>query len=143
MNTMTSPAASSSVADTARLIVLDVRDGRVTLGVPRTEYRLDVATTSALPANAVGRRIVGRLEGRALRLHPASAGGRFIEPADGHPRIVQGSVRAVDVLTRRILIDAVVPMSLRLADDQPLEQFAPGAMVNCYVESGMRFVPAD
>lgn len=139
----TPTSAAPPATDTTRLIVLEAGNGRVTLGIPKTEYRLDVATAAALPASALGRRSTGRLVGRALRLHPASAGGRFIEPVDGHPRIVQGSVLAVDAATRGILIDAVVPMWLRTADDQPLEQFALGAMVNCYVESGMRWVPIE
>ncbi|HMN97365.1 MAG TPA: hypothetical protein PKC43_12905 [Phycisphaerales bacterium] len=130
--------------DEFRATVVEADEGRVVIAVPGTEYRLWLRPISPLPAirARLGRRIAGRVAGRALRLHPAAAGGRFIEPIDGVPRIVQGAVLAVDGSRRSVLLDVGIPIRLELLVDQPLESFAPGSLWNCYIESGATFAAA-
>ena len=75
----------------------------------------------------------------ALRMHQASAGGNFIEPLDGRPRIVQGTVLAIDPSSNEVVVDLVVPFRLSIADGQAPAMFTSGEMVNFYVEPGCRF----
>lgn len=130
--------------DVARGIIQSLIDARIELTISGTNYQIHL--TPAVPvaqiAVAVGKRITGRIHGKALRIFKAHGGGRFIEPIWGEPRIVAGIVQAVDEPNRRILVDVAVPMWLTLAERQPADMFKVGDLVNCYVESGTRFEPA-
>ncbi|MBM4111805.1 MAG: hypothetical protein FJ253_00270 [Phycisphaerae bacterium] len=138
-----STGADSAVNDVARVRVESAADTQVILSVPNTNYRLHLAPGAPLSAfpSEPGRRAKGVISGKALRMHRAVAGGSFIEPIEGHPRIVQGSVLAVDLDRNRVLIHAAVPMWLAAADGQLASDFQTGDMVNFYAESGMRFTP--
>ncbi len=110
------------------------------VSVPGTEYVLQFAaggSTSVAP----GKRVVGTITGRAQKFHRPHAGGEFIEPVEGHPRIVQGRIRDMDTATNRVLLQAVVPMWVTLQDGQSARDFAPGDFVNFYMESGVVFAP--
>jgi len=138
-----STGANPATNDLARVRVESAADTEVILSVPNTNYRLYLvpgAPLSEFPSEP-GRRAKGVISGRALRMHRATAGGSFIEPIEGHPRIVQGSVLAVDLDRNRVLIHAAVPMWLAVADGQLASDFQTGDMVNFYAESGMRFTP--
>ncbi|MEY3022229.1 MAG: hypothetical protein RIS86_1427 [Planctomycetota bacterium] len=127
-----------ATAATLRLVRADA--DRIVLSVPGTGYELDLVpagTTSVAP----GKRLRGTLSGRAQKLHRSSAGGEFIEPVQGHPRIVQGRVRAVDAGGGRLLVQAVVPMWIEPAAGQSAGEFRPGEIVNFYMESGVAFAP--
>ena len=127
----------------ARAVVDRVGDDHVVLRLPHTEYRLRFAL--AAPASAIdisaGKRIRGTITGRALRIHPASAGGCFIEPVVGEPRIVAGRVVALDEPGRRVLVDAAVPMWLELEENQDPGLLRAAGLVNCHVMSGATFTP--
>jgi hypothetical protein len=89
-----------------------------------------------------GERIAGIIEGRALCVFVARAGGAFVEPLWGPPRIIQGRIRAVDVAGNRLLVVAAAPIWVQVGDaDQRASGFAEGQMVNFYVQSGMTFTP--
>jgi hypothetical protein len=101
------------------------------ISVPGTEYVLRLhlkGATSVAP-------------GKAQKVHRASAGGEFIEPVEGHPRIVQGRVRATDLASNRVLVQAVVPMWITPAAGQSARDFHAGDFVNFYMESGVTFAP--
>lgn len=118
-------------------------DTEVILSLPNTKYVLHLkpgAPLNAFPSEP-GRRARGVIRGRALRMHRAQAGGSFIEPIEGHPRIVQGVVRAIDADRSRVLLHAVVPMWFDLSEGQLATDFQIGDMVNFYAESGMTFTP--
>ncbi len=121
-----------------------VTQGRLVLAVPGTAYQLDLvaAVGAAAEVPVAGKRIKGTIEARALRVHTARGGGRFIEPVEGAPRIVAGSVRAVDGPSGRVLVDAVVPMWVSVPAEQYNDAFSPGALENFYVESGATFTQA-
>jgi len=110
------------------------------VSVPHTEYMLRLHLTSPT-AVAPGKRIRGVISGQAQKLHRAHAGGEFIEPVEGHPRIVQGRIRSVDAGSNRVLVQAVVPMWVSLAPGQSAGEFHPGDFVNFYMESGVSFAP--
>lgn len=135
---------SSTTTDLCRAVLLEVLDGDVVLGLPGTSYRIRLrckGDASSLMGR-VGKRILGRIEGKAMRMHAAHGGGRFIEPVFGHPRIVNGTIAAIDAPGRRVLLDMVVPAWLTLAEGQAADDFAVGQLVNLYVESGMTFTPS-
>jgi len=139
----TAPASSSTC--TVRLE--EVRgsantggSGSFLVSVPGTEYVLDLVSGGAT-AVPLGKRVTGSVSGRAQKLHRAHAGGEFIEPVEGHPRIVQGRVRETDPTGNRLLLQAVVPMWITLSADQSARSFMAGDIVNFYMESGVVFTP--
>ena len=69
------------------------------------------------------------------------AGGNFIEPLDGRPRIVQGTVLAIDPTANEVLLDLVVPIRLEMFEGQSAGEFATGEMVNFYMHPGATFTP--
>ena len=110
------------------------------VSVPGTEYMLRLHLKGSVHA-AAGKRVRGVISGSAQKFHRASAGGEFIEPVEGHPRIVQGRVRATDVGANRVLVQAVVPMWVTPAAGQSARDFQAGDFVNFYMESGVSFAP--
>lgn len=139
----TAPASSS----TATVRLEEVRGsagsgsaGSFVLSVPGTEYVLDLVAGGAT-STPLGKRLTGVVSGRAQKLHRSHAGGEFIEPVEGHPRIVQGRVRETDPTGNRLLLQAVVPMWITLSADQSARSFMAGDIVNFYMESGVVFTP--
>ncbi|MCP3904674.1 MAG: hypothetical protein GY715_13690 [Planctomycetes bacterium] len=138
---------STNVDDQAlsRGVLDSVEDGRIVLRLPGTDYRVtlrvDDTDRALLPPK--GKRVRGTITARALRMHPAAGGGRYIEPADGEPRIVSGTVLAIDVEAERVLVNVAVPMWLHAGSEQDFSVLSVGSLVNCYVESGATFRPAS
>jgi hypothetical protein len=128
----------------------DPTDECVILGVHGTDYLLELTPTIPCdrfpePRSKRNRRIRGVVHGRALKLHRAQAGGRFVEPVHGQPRIVQGTVYEVDGPNDRILMDVVVPMWITVDSEitgQVASDFTPGDLLNFYLESGTSFTPS-
>ena len=122
-----------------RLIALE--GDHIVFEPDHSSYQLHLVPTSPIQAD-VGKRLVGIIEGRALQVSVARAGGTFLEPLWGPPRIVQGRVRAVDAAGNRLLIVAATPMWVRLGDiGQAASGLVPGQMVNFYMQSGTTFTP--
>src|SRR5262245_29397375 len=96
----------------ARGVLQSLTDDLLVLAIPGTDYRLHLVPT--VPAGEIdasaGSKIKGQIQAKALRIHPARGGGRFIEPVWGAPRIVAGVVLAIDPANRRVCVDAAVPM---------------------------------
>lgn len=133
---------TSIPSDTACGILTRQGQGTIDLQVPGTAYALTLAC-AAVPAGAqVGRRLRGTVRATALKLHHADAGGVFVEPVAGAPRIVQGRVLATDLRTNRILADVVLPMWIDLPDSQAASDFQTGQLVNSHLASGTAFHPA-
>jgi hypothetical protein len=127
----------------ARGVLESLNDRERVLAVHHTEYKLHL--TPAVPAGeitaAIGSPIKGTIHAKALRMHAARGGGRFIEPVWGAPRIVAGTVRAVDEQQRRLLVDTGVPMWVEAPHGQDLGAIHQGELLNFYVESCTRFRP--
>lgn len=134
---------NAEVRDGARGILESIDDETIMLHLPHTDYRLRLRLPAPAPAlrSRVGKRVKGTIRGRALRIHPAAGGGRFIEPMVGEPRIVAGTLRAVDADNARVLVDVGAPMWLDTEAGQSLDGLALGGLLSCYVESGTRFEP--
>ena len=126
----------------ARGLLESLQENSIVLAVPGSSYRLKLALngSSSAISTPVGKRIKGTIEARALRVHPARAGGKFVEPVWGEPRIVQGMVKGRE--HNRLLVDVSVPMWVTLDERQNPAEFPNGQMVNFYVESGTTFTPA-
>ena len=141
-----SATANFQIEDLARGLLESVTDGKLVLRITGTNYKIHLVPSGSISRLApnVGKRVKGRIHANALRLFKAEGGGggQFIEPIWGQPRIVAGLVQHVDAANRRILVEIAVPMWLTVEPDQKPESFAPGDMVNCYVQSGATFSPA-
>ena len=122
----------------ARCIVRAVNGDTVRLALPGTDYELHLRLAAPLTV-AAGQRVTGTIEAKALRIHPARAGGQFIEPIAGEPRIVAGTVLLSDPERRRVLIDCAVPMWLDAGEGQDFSVIEEGGLVNCHVQSGVEF----
>ncbi len=127
----------------ARGILESVSDEELVLAIPHTDYRLHLVPT--VPAGEfggyVGKRISGVIQATALRIHRAQAGGRFIEPVWGAPRIVAGTVCTIDKSHRRVLVDVSVPMWVTVPAEQDFDTLCEEDLVNFYVQSGTTFRP--
>ena len=117
---------------------------RVRIAPTGTAYRIELVLDgdAGALASRVGKRISGTVRGRALRAWHATAGGCFIEPVWGMPRIVQGRVLAVDVQSNAALLDLAFPAWVAMEPSQAAGGFQTGDMLNFYVESGASFTPA-
>jgi len=117
--------------------LLEKTDDALVLGLPGTDYRIHLVPTIHIDeiTTPPGKRLAGTIEARALKVHRTSAGGRFIEPVWGAPRIVQGTI--VTIETGRVLVQTPVAMWITLPEGQASSDFATGQMVNFYVESGV------
>lgn len=125
-------------------VIESVSDDKIVLKITGTDYQLHLVPT--VPATEIGAaegtRIRGTIQAKALKIHPANGGGRFIEPMYGAPRIVAGVVLAVDDESRTVLVDVAIPMRVALGEDQDMNVCQVGELVNFYVESGTSFTPA-
>ena len=141
---------TTAVADTARFVLEEVlpatasQPARVRVSIPNMAYRVELVLDgdAAALAGKVGKRVSGRVRAKAQRAWHATAGGCFIEPVWGAPRIVQGRVLAVDVQANAVLLDLVFPAWVTLEASQNAGEFQTGDMLNFYVESGMSFTPS-
>ena len=129
----------------ARGVLESLDDELMVLAVGGTDYKIHLVPT--VPARAfvtpVGKRIRGSIEARALRIHPARGGGRFIEPVWGAPRIVAGQVIAVDEPANRVLVDVGIPVWVIVPRGQDSSILRNGRLVNFYVQSGTTFTPLE
>ncbi len=127
----------------ARGVLESLSDGALVLGVPGTDYKIQLVPTvgAASISTPVGKRIKGTIHATALRMFAAKGGGRFIEPLCGEPRIVAGTVLAAEESSRRVLVDVGVPIWMTLDERQPQTTFSTGQLVNCYLKSGTQFTP--
>ena len=127
-------------SDLVRGTLESANGNEITISLPGTDYRLRF-TQAGPTAVHPGKRVKGVVRMKALRMHKAEAGGAFIEPINGQPRIVQGVVRAIDPAANRLLCEVVVPMWVEPFDGQQATEFATGDLVNFYAQSGTSFTP--
>ena len=136
--------AHTRPSDLVQARVKSFTDDEVVLAIPGTDYQLHLVPTMSPREMGleVGKRARGIIRGRALRIHPAEGGGRFIEPVWGAPRIVAGRVLDVNAELRTVLVDVAVPMWYAVPEEQDWSVLQEGRLVNMYVESGTTFETA-
>ena len=122
--------------------VLDALEGdAMVLRIPETSYQIHLKVTDA-PKTPVGKRISGMIQVQARRIDKVGTGGRYVEPVEGRPRRVQGSVIAVDPADRTITVSAGVPIVCRTDERQTPGDFEVGDFVTMGVNAGATFTPA-
>lgn len=131
------PPADPAVA---RGVLREVRDGAIVLAILGTEYRLLLSVETPLTAR-VGDTVEGRINAQARRMDIIQAGGRYVEPIEGHPRRVQGRVIGHDEASRAVVVRAGVPIACRTNDMQKPADFPLDAMVSMDVLPGATFTP--
>jgi hypothetical protein len=141
----TTDAPATASLPQVRAVLHAVSPGRIELALPHSDYvmHLGLEVDPARIAVAPGKRIRGEVNAIAMRFHQAAGGGRFIEPVIGEPRIVAGTVLAVDRTAGRVLIDCAMPIWIRPEQaDQDWSVFQERALVTGYLRSGMVFTPS-
>ena len=116
-------------------------DGMIVLRIPESSYRLHLKV-GEVPTTAVGKRISGLIHVQARRIDKVGTGGRFIEPVEGRPRRLQGSVIATDPTDRTITVNAGVAIVCRTDERQTPADFAVGDFVTMGVNAGATFTAA-
>jgi len=136
LRTMLSPVMATIERDTAVLVLESISGTKARVSVPRTNYELDLLVEGVTEGLEAGKRLRGIVHARALRMHRAAAGGTYIEPVQGTPRIVQGRVLATDTKSNCVLLHAGLPMWVGVPQGQAAADFETGELLNFYVESG-------
>lgn len=116
--------------------------GRLVLNVDNTSYQLHLDCAAALKE---GESAQGSVILKARKVWTVSAGGSFINPIFGSPRMIQGIVKAVD--GKRLVVQAGTPVCVELPDDRAAYdlkngELVPGVMVNITTIGVARFEPA-
>lgn len=125
----------------ARGKVTQLIDGGVVFEPTGTNYQLHLKTASAY-TGPVGVLVEGfvRCEGRKVFTTPA--GGRFVQPIFGTPRVVQGRIRAATDDSLLLQAGTAVVVKLPKADDAydlSAGELTVGAIVNATVLPGASF----
>ena len=112
----------------------------VLVGWPGSSYELQLSCQDEVSTTTNGK-IRGVVFARGLRFHAASAGGLFVEPSDGEPRLLAGRVVAVDENNALVVLKAPMPILVSMQPAQDWSILTEGSMVNGHVESGAGFLP--
>jgi hypothetical protein len=127
---------STSSTDHAFRGLVESHDaGTIVIGVSGSNYHLRLAVAEPVNASA-GERVMGTINAKGLRVHVATAGGLFIEPISGEPRIVAGRVESIDTDAGAIVVQSVVPMCVQLETPEEAASLRVGDLVNFHVRSG-------
>ena len=130
------------LASASALFRLKAQDsGGICVGWPGSSYELQLTCEDQISPTTNGR-IRGVVFARGLRFHAASAGGLFVEPSDGEPRMLAGRVVAVDENNALVVLKAPMPILVSMPAGQDWSILTEGSMVNGHVESGTGFLPA-
>ena len=120
----------------ARLRPIEDQHDAVDVSVQERPYRLHLASDDRVAAPVIAS---GWIEATALRVHQASGGGRFIEPIEGAPRIVAGTVTSIDRSSGSAVIHSAFPMMVHFEDPEDVNRIETGMLLNFHVRSGARW----
>ena len=133
------------MAHLAQGVVKSADDKNLILQIPGTSYELHLALAGASTLK-VGETVRGVIRARARKVWTMAAGGNFIQPLFGQPRVVQGRVMAILGTTLTVQAGTTFEMELP-ADQSALDlkngQLVPGAMVNITLFPDASFSPAS
>jgi hypothetical protein len=127
--------STSSTRHAFRGLVESLDAGTIVIGVTGSNYHLRLAVNEPVDVS-VGERVMGAISAIGLRVHVATAGGLFIEPTSGEPRIVAGRVESIDTDAGAIVVQSVVPICVRLETPEEAASLREGDLVNFHVRSG-------
>ncbi|MGD9688896.1 MAG: hypothetical protein AB7K52_01930 [Phycisphaerales bacterium] len=152
----TAPAAPTLARGTLESVTppTATRPASIVLTIPGSQYRLHLHPAGGLEAirTPIGKKIAGTINCQARRVDAVTTGGRLIEPVDGRPRRIHGTVLAVNPSAGTITVNAggssavdgvSIPVIAKLGDArQRPDQFAVGALVAFDVLAGATFTPS-
>lgn len=123
--------------------VIAVEDSAVVFNPRATRYELRLATAGRYDG-PLHRPVCAVIRARARRVQTVSAGGCFIEPIAGSPRVAQGRIVHVD--EKEMVISAGAMMVVELpAEDHAYSlsrgPLRPGALANVALLPGATFEP--
>lgn len=115
---------------------------KLILNVADTSYQLLLDCAASLVA---GENVRGTIIVKARKVWTVPAGGSFISPLFGSPRVVQGKVKVAD--GKRLIVQAGMAVCVELPGDPTAYdlkngELSPGVMVNITTFPGARFEPA-
>jgi hypothetical protein len=117
-------------------------DSKIVLGLFGTEYQLHLGLAAALPQSQASV-VTGVIQARAQRVDIVETGGRYIEPLQGQPRRIQGTLVAADPGANTITI-ACAPdccFVCELTAGQRAADLPVGALVAFELEGAASFQP--
>ena len=120
--------------------LIGTEQGVIVLALFGTDYQLHLCVEDEISI-ARDRPVKGRIYARARRMDLMASGGRFIEPAYGRPRRIQGTIAAVNLQANTITV-ACAGASMficELGAKQSTSEFPYGGLVGFDVERGARF----
>ncbi len=134
----TAPGNASDVGVT-EFVVKSCEDGQAVLGAIGPKYEVRVQVDSPLSA---GSRVAGRVKVKARKVWTIPAGGSFISPLLGEPRVVQGRVLYAD--NKTIVVQAGYRVTIELPTDKSAFDLKNGSlqrgvMVNVTIWPGAKF----
>lgn len=93
------------------------------------------------PAPAAGALVQGRLVARGRKVWTIPAGGSFVSPLKGQPRVAQGRVLAVD--GKMMVVQAGYPLCIEMPEGRSTMDLkngpvVPGVMVNVTLWPGVK-----
>lgn len=147
---MLEPAPTTKLApDLARGTLAEIVPATATtpallvLKVHNSDYLLRLAPGGGVERfqSLVGQKVIGRITARAKRIDVVGAGGRLIDPVQGRPRRVQGSVLSADS-TKNTLVVSAGGVAINVTPTDPRQKaamFQAGQFVSFDVERGAGF----
>jgi len=137
---MAGTATSMEDRSVARGVLAAADDKRITLAIPGTDYRLELALSGTL-GSRVGDKIAGTIKAQARRIDVIKSGGLFVDPVMGRPRNVQGRIIEVDTNGNTLTVNAGVPIVIKPSPRQKAADFRPAQLVHFAAEPGATFTP--
>jgi len=129
----------------ARGKVLSLADGNVVFAPVDTNYRLHLASADHFFAALAGQMVKADIHASARKIYTMAAGGGFIAPIFGIPKVVQGRVVYADQSTLVVRAGTLIAIKLPpTADAIDLVNgpIAVGSMVNAVLQPGASIHPA-
>lgn len=124
--------------------VKSAKDASIVLIPLNTNYELSLVWNGPLAAKD-GDAVCGAICLKARKVWTVPAGGSFVSPLFGEPRVVQGIIKAVNGSTLEVQAGTLVTVELpadKTAFDLKNGPLQPGVMVNLTIMPGARFQAA-
>ena len=118
------------------------QSGSIEIVIPETAYKLHLVCEEDVLGD-IGDAVRGVVTAVALKIHVAAAGGRFISPMNGEPRIIAGHVLSMSTAEGTAVVQSIIPLEIRVEDSDFLSSLTVGELVNFHVRSGASWQPSD
>ncbi|MHC4996227.1 MAG: hypothetical protein ACYTGQ_14380 [Planctomycetota bacterium] len=128
---------------TASLYLTQKSNDDIVLNIPATKYNLHLTATTDITPNPQGR-LRGTIRLNAWKVDDVSRGGTYIEPLNGRPRRVQGTVIGHDANANAFVIEAhKTPFLVTLPDRYNATDYPLNSRVAIDTPEGATFEQAS